>query len=48
MTLDTTDNVVKAKKSEESVVRVITKDAQGNLVGNTAFILTRANSVKSG
>ncbi len=37
--------MVKAKKSEESVVRVITKDAQGNLVGNTAFILTRANSV---
>lgn len=26
-------------------MRVITKDAQGNLVGNTAFILTRANSV---
>lgn len=45
VTLDTTYNVVKAKKSEESVVRVITKDAQGNLVGNTAFILTRANSV---
>ena len=44
-TLDTTYNVVKAKKGEESVVRVITKDAQGNLVGNTAFILTRANSV---
>ncbi|MBA1874215.1 hypothetical protein G9H48_27100, partial [Escherichia coli] len=31
VTLDTTYNVVKAKKSEESVVRVITKDAQGNL-----------------
>ncbi|HHU9932472.1 TPA: adhesion domain-containing protein, partial [Escherichia coli] len=45
VTLDTTYNVVKAKKGEESVVRVITKDAQGNLVGNTAFILTRANSV---
>ncbi len=44
-TLDTTYNVVKAKKGEESVVRVTTKDAQGNLVGNTAFILTRANSV---
>lgn len=44
VTLDTTYNVVK-RKSEESVVRVITKDAQGNLVGNTAFILTRANSV---
>lgn len=27
------------------MVRVTTKDAQGNLVGNTAFILTRANSV---
>ncbi|EMX1424713.1 RatA-like protein [Escherichia coli] len=44
-TLDTTYNVVKAKKGEESVVRVTTKDTQGNLVGNTAFILTRANSV---
>lgn len=44
-TLDTTYNVVKAKKGEESVVRVTTKDAQGNLMGNAAFILTRANSV---
>ncbi|WP_212736815.1 hypothetical protein, partial [Escherichia coli] len=43
VTLDTTYNVVKAKKSEESVVRVITKDAQGNLVGNPAFILTPAH-----
>lgn len=44
-TLDTTYNVVKAKKGEESVVRVTTKDAQGNLVGNTAFILTRGSSI---
>ncbi|WP_353749228.1 adhesion domain-containing protein, partial [Shigella sonnei] len=35
VTLVTTYNVVKAKKGEESVVRVTTKDAQGNLVGNT-------------
>lgn len=27
------------------MVRVTTKDAQGNLMGNAAFILTRANSV---
>nr|HEK5738209.1 RatA-like protein [Escherichia coli] len=42
---DSTNNVVKAKKGEEAVVRVTTKDAQGNPVGNTAFTLKRNLSV---
>ncbi|EPM2150122.1 adhesion domain-containing protein [Escherichia coli] len=42
---DSTNNVVKAKKGEEVVVRVTTKDAQGNPVGNTAFTLKRNLSV---
>ncbi|HCP0517483.1 adhesion domain-containing protein [Escherichia coli] len=43
--VDDTLSVVKAKKGEESVVRVTTKDAQGNPVGNAAFILKRATSI---
>ncbi|MBB7067654.1 adhesion domain-containing protein [Escherichia coli] len=42
---DSTNNVVKAKKGEEIVVRVTTKDSQGNPVGNTAFTLKRNTSV---
>lgn len=42
---DSTNNVVKAKKGEEAVLRVTTKDAQGNPVGNTAFTLKRNTSV---
>ncbi|WP_322879806.1 DUF823 domain-containing adhesin [Escherichia coli] len=42
---DSTNNVVKAKKGEEVVVRVTTKDSQGNPVGNTAFTLKRNLSV---
>lgn len=44
-TFDNTNGVVKAKKGEEAVVRVTTKDVQGNPVGNTAFTLTRGSSV---
>ncbi|EFF0799991.1 RatA-like protein [Escherichia albertii] len=44
-TLDTAYNVVKAKKGGEMVVRVTTKDAQGNPVASSAFTLKRANSV---
>ncbi|EFN9425063.1 RatA-like protein [Escherichia coli] len=42
---DSTNNVVKAKKGEEIVVRVTTKDSQGKPVGNTAFTLKRNTSV---
>ncbi len=42
---DRMNNVVKAKKGEEAVLRVTTKDAQGNPVGNTAFTLKRNTSV---
>ncbi|GAB0556687.1 hypothetical protein MC04F13_35270 [Escherichia coli] len=44
-TFDSTNNVVKVKKGEAAVVRVTTKDSQGNPVGNTAFTLKRNYSV---
>lgn len=44
-TFDSTNNVVKVKKGEAAVVRVTTKDSQGNPVGNTAFTLKRNISV---
>ncbi|EJZ2266223.1 RatA-like protein [Escherichia albertii] len=44
-TLDTAYNVVKAKKGEGMVVRVTTKDAQGNPVASSAFTLSRSSSI---
>lgn len=44
-TFDSTNNVVKVKKGERAVVRVTTKDSQGNPLGNTAFTLKRNTSV---
>ncbi|MBA1734070.1 hypothetical protein G9H36_27780, partial [Escherichia coli] len=33
------------KKGDEVSIRISTKDAQGNLVGNTPFALKHANSI---
>ncbi|EEZ5964676.1 RatA-like protein [Escherichia coli O19] len=41
---DSTNNVVKAKKGEDAVIRVVTKNAQGNSVPNVPFILRREGS----
>ncbi|WP_251360250.1 hypothetical protein, partial [Staphylococcus aureus] len=39
VSIDSTLSAVKAKKGDEVSIRISTKDAQGNLVGNTPFAL---------
>lgn len=45
VSIDSTLSAVKAKKGDEVSIRISTKDAQGNLVGNTPFALKHANSI---
>lgn len=42
--VDDTLSAIKVKKGDEVVIRVTTKDAQGNPVGNTPFTLKRSSS----
>ncbi len=45
VSIDSTLSAVKAKKGDEASIRISTKDAQENLVGNTPFALKHANSI---
>ncbi|WP_137647650.1 adhesion domain-containing protein [Escherichia albertii] len=45
VSIDSTLSAVKVKKGDEAVIRISTKDAQGNLVGNTPFVLKHGNPV---
>ncbi|MCV5665399.1 hypothetical protein OFN50_40875, partial [Escherichia coli] len=42
--VDDTLSALKVKKGEDAVIRVVTKDAQGNTVPNVPFILKREGS----
>lgn len=45
VSIDSTLSAVKVQKGDSVPIRISTKDAQGNFVGNTPFALKHANSI---